>query len=490
MYWKFSILCMLLYVGSLQAQTNQLDVKNTLNNQNNYQIDITLTPLRNSKIYLGSYYGKYKNVIDSAWLNEKSSGVFKGNRQLTPGIYFIVSPDKKILFEILIDSAQHFSVVADTVTNQPSVKGSEENELFFAYTQFLEQHVPKLMALQQQLSSAKTHEDSLRIQKKLKDINAQLVQYREHIIQTKPHSLLSLFFIAMKKPEPPQNINGEQAFYFIKEHYWDGVPFYDDRLLHTPFFDAKLEEYFQHYVSPHPDSVIAEVNYMLLSARSGKEMFPYLLGKFTDKYIHPEIMGQDKVFLFLFEHFYAKGDTLWLNSKQKEFIFNRAYSIMANQIGEPAPPLNLKDSLGKSVALYNVQAPFTFIVFWDPNCSHCKQELPLLDSFYNAKWKQLGVKIYAVNVAENALDEWKQFIQTHHLSNDWKHVYQPRQERLQEEASGKANFRQLYDVFQTPTMYLLDSSKHILAKQLSLEQFDELLQTKIKNNTAANSKGN
>jgi hypothetical protein len=53
------------------------------------------------------------------------------------------------------------------------------------------------------------------------------------------------------------------------------------------------------------------VNYILLSARTGKEIYPYLLTKFTNKYLNPEYMGQDKVFLFLYENFYEKGDTVF-----------------------------------------------------------------------------------------------------------------------------------------------------------------------------------
>ena len=36
--------------------------------------------------------------------------------------------------------------------------------------------------------------------------------------------------------------------------------------------------------------------------------------------------------------------------------------------------------------------------------------------------------------------------------------------------------RQQYDVFKTPTFYLLDANKKILAKNLSLEQFNDFLQ--------------
>ena len=43
-----------------------------------YEIPVTITPFKNTWVYLGCYFGKFKNLADSAWLNEKSQGVFKG----------------------------------------------------------------------------------------------------------------------------------------------------------------------------------------------------------------------------------------------------------------------------------------------------------------------------------------------------------------------------------------------------------------------------
>src|SRR3954454_3487410 len=79
-----------------------------------YNIPITLTPFKNTWVYLGCYFGKYKNLSDSAWLNEKSQGVFKGKGKLPKGIYFAVSPQKYLLFEFLMDKDQNFSIKADT----------------------------------------------------------------------------------------------------------------------------------------------------------------------------------------------------------------------------------------------------------------------------------------------------------------------------------------------------------------------------------------
>lgn len=213
-------------------------------------------------------------------------------------------------------------------------------------------------------------------------------------------------------------------------------------------------------------------------------MYKYLLGKFTDKFINPEYMGQEKVFLFLFNNFYSKGDTTWLSEKQRKYIFDRAYSLMANQLGEPAPELNMLDTTGKAVSLYSIKAPFTFISFWDPNCSHCKETMPRVDFLYKAKWKDLGVKMIGVNVDDAANDAWKKYVNEHEMKG-WLHIYEPKKVRDEQAKNGQANFRQLYDVFKTPTLYLLDADKRIIGKMLSIEQFDDVLQARIKKASAS-----
>lgn len=452
-----------------------------------YNIPITITPFKNTWIYLGCYFGKFKNLSDSAWINDKSQGVFKGKAKLPQGIYFAVSPKKYLLFEFLMDKNQNFSIKADTAKlTDIAITGSPDNQMFQEYTRFLARKTPMLNSLQQQFSAAKSGEDSMTIKSLLTIANKELDDYRENIMKTNSSSMLGRFFFAMKRPEipampvlPSGQKDSSYPYRYVKDNWWSGVSFDDESLVRTPFFEPKLEEYYKYYVAPDPDSVISEVNYMLLVARESREMFKYLLGKFTDKYINPEYMGQEKVFLFLFEKYYSKGDTAWLNEKQRKFIFDRAYSLMANQLGEQGADMQMLDTNGKALSLYSIQSPYTFLTFWDPNCGHCKETIPRIDSIYQAKWKGLGVKIVGVNVDDGANEAWKKFIAEHKL-NGWINIYQARAVKDEEAKKGIANFRQLYDVYKTPTLYLLDAQKHIIGKMLTIEQFDEVLQAKIK----------
>jgi len=482
MKYRFLFFLSLFFSVSLWSQAVKKPVAAPAKN-----IAITLTPLKNCKVYLGSYYGKGRVLVDSAQLNEKSVGSFKGTTKLPGGIYFVVSPQYTVQFELLIGNQQQFSITGDTAQkDNPVIKGSPDNDLFKEYSAVTIEKGKGLMNLNQQMSTAKTKDDSAKLRNEIIRLNKELQNYREDIIKKHPSSLLTTLLTAMKRPDAPAIpiVNGKAdstyPYRFVKNHFWDDVAFNDDRLLRTPFFEPKLDDYFKFYVSPEPDSIIKEVKYILLSSRTGKEMYPYLLTKFTNKYMNPEYMGQDKVFLYMFDNFYSKGDTTFLNAASRKTIFERAYSMMANQLGNPAPLLNLRDTTEKVISLYSIQSAFTLVVFWDPTCSHCKEEIPRIDSMYRAKWKSLGITIYAVNTAEKTMDELKKFVAEKHLSSDWILVYQPKAERDAEQVAGQPNFRQLYDVYKTPTLYLLDDKKNIIAKQLSIEQFDDLIAAKLK----------
>lgn len=462
-------------LGSTQTSTN-ID---------GYRISVTLPPYKNDTVFLASYYGKSNRIADTAILNEKSEGLFEGNEKLPQGIYFLVSPERTLLFEILMDDVQQFSVNMDAGNSSNiTVKGSPDNTLFAYYTRTLGEISPAINEAQLHLKNAKNQADTFAARNELRMAAARLTTFRDSLMLANPNSMLATLLNGARIPEyprPPVKADGIvdslYPFYYVKEHYWDGVDFFDERFLRTPYFEKKLDDYFKQFVAPQPDSIINEVSYMLLSARESTEMLHYLLAKFTDKYINPEIMGQDKVFLYLFEEYYLKGDTAWLSPAQNKYILDRGYSLIANQINEQGAPMDMLDTSGKPISLYDIRAPFTFVAFWDPHCGHCKDRIPVLDSFYRAKWKSLGVEIFSVNVNENVFDDWVAFIKDHNLQG-WKHAWQTREQRLAQQKLQQANYRQLYDVQETPSFFLLDDKKRIIAKKLSLNQFDEVLTTK------------
>ena len=474
------VLLLLPYLGWAQG-------KNVMENSNlkklGYRIQITMKPYQNTKIYLGTHYGKNKVLIDSCLLNEKSEGTFESKQKLTEGMYFLVSPKYSILFDFLMEKEQHFKMVGDTLQlDKVMITGSAENTLFQDYSKSINALFIQLNYLQSQLKTANNEADSTQFKLAYFRKDKEIKEKRNAFIAAHPNSMMSYLLNVMQKPESPAipfmkgKADSLYPFYYVKNHFWDNIIFNDNRLIRTPFFEDKLDEYFKNYVSREPDSIIEEVHYMLTVAKTGKEIYPFLLFKFTNKYIAPEFMGQDKVFLHLYQNFFAKGDTVLLNESSKKLITERAYSVMANQLGLAAPSLIINTPDDNKISLYDQKSLYTFVAFWDPTCSHCKMEIPRLDSFYKASWKNLQVKIFSVNTNFKELAAWKKFLKDKHLE-DWTHAYQTESDLNKEIQSNlPTTIRQKYDVYKTPTFYLLDANKKIIAKNLSLEQFNDFLE--------------
>ena len=83
-------------------------------------------------------------------------------------------------------------------------------------------------------------------------------------------------------------------------------------------------------------------------------------------------------------------------------------------------------------------------------------------------------------MVEGGQENWRKFIRDHNLK-DWLHVYQTKEKADEDIAANRAGYRQLFDVYQTPTLLLLDKDKRIIAKKLTYQQFDEVITLKLKN---------
>lgn len=457
-----------------------------LRSQTGYQINVELKPYKNSYVYLGYYYGEVRAVADSVLLNEQAKGTFKGTEPLPGGIYFIVTPAKQIMLELLIDKDQQFSISADSATLPAGItfSGSEENKVFQEYSFFTSTKGQAINVLNQKLASAKMRSDSSALTSQIRTATAELQKFRDSIVAKYPESFLSTLFKGMNEPKipPPSKQPGGKydsnfVYHFYKDHYWDDMAYTDDRMVRTPFFEPRLVKYYRDLVSPSPDSLIKEIDHMLLYSRASKEMYKFLMVHFVQKYISPQYMGQDAVFVHLFEKYINAGKAEFFTPQYKEFAAKRAYSLMANLIGSPAPQLTMVDSLNKPQLLYDVKAEFTVICFWDPTCSHCKEIVPKVDSIFKAKWKKEGVAVYGVKT-DGTRAEWLTFISEHHLSG-WKHVYPAPGKDEAEIAAGRPGYKQLYDVYQTPLLYLLDRDKRIIAKKLTYLQINEVLNSRL-----------
>ncbi|RYZ24118.1 MAG: DUF5106 domain-containing protein [Chitinophagaceae bacterium] len=472
------------------ASANSLGVPGT----GGYEISVTLKPFKNQYIYLGHYYGKQLPIIDSVKLDGSSTGVFRGKQPLGGGIYLVGYPDRAHNFEILVDKQQKFSIIADTATIPEKLQfsGSPDNTQFHEYQQAMSAAGREADAIMRQRTA--NPQDSVQLTRQLEAINDRVMAYRGKIMSEAPNSLLATLLKVMKDPESPikKPLTREDSLHnyrYFKAHYFDGANFYDERLARTPFFESKVDRYFDQLIYPAADSVIREIDNVMAYAGINKEMQKFFLLKFVNRYMNMKYMWEDKVFVHLYEKYFAQKNYEWLSDKGKKIIQDRAYSLMANIFGDPASDVELPDSNGKKQRLYNVQAPYTLLVIWDPTCGHCKETLPKIDTLYNTKWNKIGLKIFALaKETDGSRKDWTSFMTQKGLNKGWTHVYYSKDAEKERVAANIPSYSQLFDVQSFPTMYLLDKDKRIIAKKVTEKQVDEILALREKEQKTGASK--
>lgn len=436
-----------------------------------YKIQLKIPGVKDSIVYLVHYYGKPLPTIykrDSARFDKNGLAEFKSNdTSFVGGIYMMLLGDRKTYFEFLLNSGDDIAMTADLAKLPEGVKfkNSPENDRFQAYVDFLSGYSKQQQGYQKELKEAKTAADTATVRKKASATSKDLTNYRKEYIKKYPNTLLAAIFNALSVPVVPEGehflpdgVTRDSAFAYTyyKAHFWDGFDFNDDRLIHAPIFDAKLDEYFNKLVLPWPDSVEKETDDLLRKTRGAKDLFKYTLWWVTRNVENSKVMGMDEVFVYLVENYYMKGDAFWLTSDELTKYIDRAQKIAPNVIGNIAPEIKVPNVVTKKMeSLYDIKAKYTLVIFYSPSCGHCQHEVPALDTLYRKELKSKGVKVITIAtegeekaitdfISKNKLEEW---------TNTWDHDH-------------VGDWRGKYDVYSTPTIYLLDEKKIIRGKRL------------------------
>tara|TARA_B110000503_G_scaffold143061_1_gene242387 strand:- start:1611 stop:2126 length:516 start_codon:yes stop_codon:yes gene_type:complete len=162
-----------------------------------------------------------------------------------------------------------------------------------------------------------------------------------------------------------------------------------------------------------------------------------------------------------------------MSTIQKLSLKNINIDLKDNLIGNISRNLFMKTIQDERIDLYDVNAPYIVLIFWDPSCSHCLEEIPKIKKTYDDIWKAFDIKIFAVNINEDLNEGWKKIIKQENLE-DWINVY-PSDTVTGSYTEEDVDFQTLFNVHQTPVLYLLDANKKIIAKKVGFEKYIDII---------------
>ena len=435
----------------------------TANSQeNNYKINIELNGFNDSVYYLVSYYADKFLIIDTS--AKFTNDIEFSDKKLLPGGMYILAGEKmNKYFEFIIDKDQQFkiSVSSNEMIESLNCIGSKENEQFFGYLKFSKAAFEKSKQFQEKLTSSKDITETNQLNESLKAIQKEITEYKNTFVKKYPNALLSKIFSGMQEPEIDQMLPMQEKYNIFKSQYWKTIDLTDSRMIRTPILQNKLTTYFDKIIVQQPDSLILEID-RLLNQPMAEEITNHFIWYLTLKYEYPDIMGLDKVFVHMVNDYFLTKKITGLSPSILENIEKRAKKISRVLIGEKAPDLIMMDTSNKVQTLYNVSADYTLVLFWDQECQTCQKEIKLLKEFLAESTND--IKVFAVGT-DSKLTDWKKYINDHNL--DWINVNGTQ--------SFSEDYHELFDIYSTPTIYLLNRNKNIIAKRLAVAQIKDFI---------------
>ena len=446
-----------------------------------YDIKFKINKFSGKKALIAYHFGDKQYILDTLKRQENGYFQMKADTTLRGGLYLFVLPPKNNYFEFIVDNkeGQNFTLETDTadlVLNM-KVAGSKQNELFFGDIRFISEKRKIADDLQKKIKDAEG--DSTKIKKaqaSLKELDKEVIAAREKLTKENPTMLYTAMLKATKDPEIPDTpkdaagkpLDSLFAYKYYKSHYWDNINFNDERILLTPIFIGRINQYLDKVCSQANDSLIKETEWLISRTRGNKEMFKYMVVTTLNKYANDKIMGHDAVYVSIAENYYCSGIALtWTDSAQCAKICDRAVKLSPTIIGRRAPEVRIMDENDKWVSLSDIDAEYTVLYFWDYDCGHCKKVTPKLMKVANAYLdKGANVKFYTVEI-NGTREEWKKKLVEYKLTR--KGVINTA------DPSRLTGFDKKYDLLSTPRIVILDKDKKIIAKYISSKQMDEIL---------------
>lgn len=442
-----------------------------------YKIKIQIEGISDSVCYLANYYGDKVYLTDTAQVLKKGVFVFEGTEALPGGIYIVAGQSNNQYFEFLVDKNQNFSIhtAVPDLLQQIHFKNSTENDLFYSYINLSVQNRKKIEQLKKNKKLLEAGNDSILIlNKQITHLNSQIAEFSDSIVQSNQGLFVSALLDAMKEPgeiftqQLALGTDSVHAYQYYKNHYWDNLDVSDSRFLRTPLYHKRMEKFFSKVLLQNPDTINKEADIFISKTKPDKETYKYAIWYLTYKFETSKIMGFDEIFVHMVDNYYSTGEAYWADSTVVKSLAKRADALRDILIGSVAPELILIDTNFNFISMHHSEAPYMLVLFYEHDCGHCKKEIGEIK-----KWlaeDSLGIKVFAV-CTDTSISKWKQYIVDQKL--DWINVNGTR--------SVTADYHTLYDIRSTPTLFLLNEQKEIIAKRILASQLEPFIRNYHRN---------
>jgi len=425
---------------------------------NSQSLEVTVKDIGFTSAKLQSLQGEKVATVDSIFSTVKDvfNISFKKNKY-HQGFYRLTFPNNHNVDFLFDGKDVHLKTDASAILDSMKILSSESNWLYYSFVKLSKAYKTKTDLLQL-LILRYPKEDSFykSVQEKINKLQTEYFKFVTVASQKEPASFIARYIRSASLPSINFNLSPEQQLLYLKAHALDEVDYDDAELIFSDVYTNKTIEYLTYYRNPQLPKELLEKEFMkaidsvVSRAKVNTIVYQHIVEYLLDGF---KKFGFDKVLDYIVDNYVIKDD-LCLDEKLGNTIQRRIDQNKKLPVGAIAPNFMMTDISGKPIELYKITKEKVLLVFYASWCPHCKTILPQLNELKKAKG---DFEVVAVSL-DTDKGEWKNFVEKNKL--DFINV--------SELKSWDGTAANEYFIYATPTMFLLDKQKRIIAKPLTI----------------------
>lgn len=447
------------------------------------KVEIEVKDYTQDTLVIGHYYADRQLVKDSLVVN-KGKFVLEADSLFEPGVYIALTvPDNQFVQFLMPTEDQEFKIKMDyNDMSDLEIKGSDDNELFIEYLQFLKDHRPESESLRAKIAEAeKAGTKDEAAEKKLEALDKKVFDYQEKVVADNPGTLTAMlikanFDVDIPEYEGTEEEISQKRFKYFRKNYFIHLDTNNVALIRTPFLHQRIDYYVNKLHSPLPDSVVIGIDNVLDMLSDNPDAYRFYTSHFLNRYARMTHVGDDQVFVHMVDNYYSKGKAPWVDEETLEKLEDNAYKLKPLLIGKTLPKFDLQAPDSTKVSIHDIESEYTVLMFWKPSCGHCTKAMPHVVKF-NDEYKDKGVT--TISICTSGAKKYEKC---------WDVLKEKDMLRMINAGDPYVRFQQKVFVQKTPKIVILDKDKKVVVKDIPADKLSEIIDNIIAMDQEKNNK--
>ena len=446
-----------------------------------HDITIQITNQPSTDIILGSIKGDKFTPIDSTQAANTTIN-FQLPTSSQPGIYRLILGQTRVA-QIMNEPPQQLDFIFNNedITLKTDFKHPEdslrvaqsiENKVWYNF-------IKKEKALQDQLKMSTDELDYYRQQNDEANTTKSITQYNRlqkeleelirQITQQHPDLYTTKLIKMHQEPSLDGNMNRQQRDQLFKSNYFNNLDFTDESLMNSDVYTKKVFKYLMYYAQRGLSREQQEqefkdaIDVIVAHTNQNEKVYEFILDYLVSGF---EKLRLDNLITYIADKY--SGTTCQTDDVT---TFERKLLQQKMKIGSVVPDFTLNDINGDPVALQEVLKDKTLILFWASWCPHCNEMIPQILNWQKSL-NSNDFEIIAISL-DDVEKEWKDKVFDMGIES-WYN--------LSSLKKWDCPVVLEYNVYATPTMFVVNRDRKIIGKPLSFVELRATLKKELLSN--------